>query len=98
MTDKQLEIARKCIYACETGGQVYGNARYDCYVGNHTNSDKETACTIGASGNHAGTAKKLMQSILEKYPSSYLEEPINVCPAIPPKPKTTPACCIVSSS
>ena len=41
MTNKQLEIARKCIYACETGGQVYGNARYDCYVGNHTNSDKE---------------------------------------------------------
>lgn len=71
MTNKQLEIARKCIYACETGGQVYGNARYDCYVGNHTNSDKETACTIGAGGNHAGTAKKLMQSILEKYPSVF---------------------------
>ena len=71
MTNKQLEIARKCIYACETGGQVYGNARYDCYVGNHTNSDKETACTIGAGGNHAGTAKKLVQSILEKYPSVF---------------------------
>ena len=71
MTNKQLEIARKCIYACETGGQTYGNARYDCYVGNHTNSDKETACTIGAGGNHAGTAKKLMQSILEKYPSVF---------------------------
>ena len=71
MTDKQLEIARKCIYACETGGQVYGNARYDCYVGNHTNSDKETACTIGAGGNHAGTAKKLMQSIFDKYPSVF---------------------------
>lgn len=71
MTDKQLEIARKCIYACETGGQVYGNARYDCYVGNHTNSDKETACTIGAGGNHAITAKKLMQSILEKYPTVF---------------------------
>lgn len=71
MTDKQLEIARKCIYACETGGQVYGNARYDCYVGNHTNSDKETACTIGAGGNHAGTAKKLVQSILDKYPTVF---------------------------
>lgn len=71
MTNKQLEIARKCIYACETGGQVYGNARYDCYVGNHTNSDKETACTIGAGGNHAGTAKKLVQSILDKYPTVF---------------------------
>ena len=71
MTNKQLEIARKCIYACETGGQIYGNARYDCYVGNHTNSYKETACTIGAGGNHAGTAKKLMLSILEKYPSVF---------------------------
>lgn len=71
MTNKQLEIARKCIYACETGGQVYGNARYDCYVGNHTNSDKETACTIGAGGNHAGTAKKLMRSILDKYPTVF---------------------------
>lgn len=71
MTNKQLEIARKCIFACETGGQVYGNARYDCYVGNHTNSNKETACTIGAGGNHAGTAKKLVQSILDKYPSVF---------------------------
>ena len=71
MTNKELEIARKCIYACETGGQVYGNARYDCYVGNHTNSNKETACTIGAGGNHAGTAKKLVQSILDKYPSVF---------------------------
>lgn len=71
MTDKQLEIARNCIYACETGGQIYGKARYDCYVGSYTNSGKETACTIGAGGNHAGTAKKLMQMILEKYPTIF---------------------------
>ena len=71
MTQKELEIARKCIYSCETGGQVYGNVRYDCYVGKNTNSTKETACTIGGAGNHAGTAKQLMQMILEKYPSVF---------------------------
>lgn len=68
MTDKQLEIARKCIYACETGGQIYGNAKYDCYIGKNTNSSKEIACTIGAAGNYGATAKKLMLLILEKFP------------------------------
>lgn len=68
MTDKQLEIARKCIYACETGGQVYGKAKYDCYIGKNTNSSKEIACTIGAAGNYGATAKKLMLLILEKFP------------------------------
>lgn len=68
---KCKEIARKIIYAVETGGQIYGKVRYDCYVGKKTNSTKETACTIGGAGNHAGTAKQLMQMILEKHPSIF---------------------------
>ena len=71
MTEKQKEIARKIVYAVETGGQVYGSVRYDCYVGKNTNSTKETACTIGGAGNHAGTAKKLMLMILAAYPDVF---------------------------
>lgn len=71
MTEKQKEIARKIIYAVETGGQVYGKVRYDCYIGKNTNSTKETACTIGGAGNHAGTAKQLMQMILTTYPEVF---------------------------
>lgn len=71
MTENQKEIARKIIYAVETGGQVYGKVRYDCYVGKNTNSTKETACTIGGAGNHAGTAKKLMLMILAAYPDVF---------------------------
>lgn len=71
MNENQKKIARNIIYAVETGGQIYGKSRYDCYVGNHTNSEKETACTIGAAGNHAGTAKKLMQMILASFPGTF---------------------------
>lgn len=71
MNEKQKEIVRKMIYAVETGGQVYGKARYDCYVGKNTNSTKETACTIGAAGNHAGNAKKLLQMILASFPGTF---------------------------
>lgn len=71
MTENQKEIARKIIYSVETGGQVYGQVRYNCYVGKNTNSAKETACTIGGAGNHAGTAKKLMQMILTAFPDTF---------------------------
>lgn len=71
LTSNQKEIIRKCIYAVETGGQVYGGVKYDSYVGKNTNTSNEIACTIGGGANYGETARTLMKMILEKYPAVF---------------------------
>ena len=62
------EVMHNVIYAVETGGQIYGNARYDDFTEAYTNSSKETAITIGAGAWFATEAKNLLQRIRQADP------------------------------
>jgi hypothetical protein len=63
MNSKNKEVLRKIIYAVETGGQVYGQARYDDFTEAYTNSPNEHAITIGAGQWYADEAKTLLSRI-----------------------------------
>lgn len=47
MNDKNMAVLVNIIGAVESGGQIYGNRRYDAYAGPYTNSNKEVTCTLG---------------------------------------------------
>lgn len=61
-------VMHNIIFAVETGGQVYGNARYDCFAPAFNISSKETAITIGAGGWFATEAQKLLIKIRKEDP------------------------------
>lgn len=65
------EVMRNIIYAVETGGQVYGNKRYDDFTEAYKNSSKETAITIGAGAWYATEAKTLLTRIRNEYPITF---------------------------
>mgnify|MGYP003303888184 CR=1 FL=1 len=70
-TAYQMEVLRKIMYAVETGGQVYGNARYDDFTEAYTNTSQEHAITIGAGQWFATEAKRLLNTIRTQYPSVF---------------------------
>lgn len=47
MDKKQLEILTNIIGGVESGGQVYGQRRYEAYAGKRENSENEKTCTLG---------------------------------------------------
>ncbi len=63
ITNEQMKVMRKIIYAVETGGQVYGNQRYDDFTEAATNTTNETAITIGAGQWYATEAQRLLRRI-----------------------------------
>lgn len=63
MNSKNKEVMKKILYAVETGGQVYGNQRYDDFTEVYTNSDGEKAITIGAGQWYAEEARRLLKLI-----------------------------------
>ena len=65
MNQKNLDILTNIIGAVETGGQVYGKRRYDCYVPPYHNSNAEHTCTLGWAGNYGERARKLCQMIFD---------------------------------
>ena len=71
MTNSQKEVIRNIMYAVETGGQIYGQARYDDFTEAYTNSDTEHAITIGAGAWFATEAKRLLLCILEADPGGF---------------------------
>lgn len=71
LSKENLKILRNIIYAVETGGQVYGGADYGSFVEAYTNSNLETAITIGAGQWFATEAKTLLQKIKEKDPDTF---------------------------
>ena len=66
MNQKNLDILTNIIGAVETGGQIYGKRRYDCYVPPYHNSDAEHTCTLGWAGNYGNNARKLVQMIFNE--------------------------------
>lgn len=71
LSTKNKEILRKIIYAVETGGQVYGGADYSSFIEAYTNTQTETAITIGAGQWFANEAKVLLQNILKAAPETF---------------------------
>lgn len=76
MTSKQKEVLRKIMYAVETGGQVYGQARYNDFTEAYTNSSNEHAITIGAGAWYAGEAQHLLKNILAADPGTFREKDV----------------------
>jgi len=58
--DYIMEVCRNIIYAVETGGQVYGNKRYDDFTQAYHNTPNEHAITIGAGQWYATEARRLL--------------------------------------
>lgn len=71
MNSSQREVMKKILYAVETGGQVYGNQRYDDFTEAYTNSDSEHAITIGAGAWYATEAQRLLKFIRETNPAQF---------------------------
>lgn len=69
--DYAQEVMHKIIFAVETGGQIYGNARYDDFTQAYKNSEKETAITIGAGAWFATEAKRLLNLIRQENPAAF---------------------------
>ena len=66
MTDKQLDILVNIIGAVESGGQVYGNRRYDAYAAPYTNSSQEVTCTLGWCQFYGYNARELCKRIFNE--------------------------------
>lgn len=71
LTATQKEVIRKIIYAVETGGQVYGNVRYDDFIEAYANSSIEHAITIGGGAWYATEAQRLLKLIRTKNPTVF---------------------------
>lgn len=73
MKNENREVMRNILYAVETGGQVYGGARYDDFTPAYTNSSIEHAITIGAGAWYAMEAWKLLTLIRKNHPDKFKE-------------------------
>lgn len=71
MTQDDYIVLTNIIAAVESGGQVYGQRRYDAYAGPYTNTPNEHTVTLGWSQYYGGEAKKLIQMIYDKDPASF---------------------------
>lgn len=71
MNNKNMAVLTNIIGAVESGGQIYGNRRYDAYAGPYTNSNKEVTCTLGWAQNYGNEGRKLCQMILQKDPAAF---------------------------
>lgn len=69
--DYAASVMRNIIYAVETGGQIYGNARYNDFTEAFTNSKTERAITIGAGCWYATEARRLLTLIRQEDPELF---------------------------
>lgn len=65
MNDHNKIVTATMLAAVETGGQVYGQARWDDYTAPMTNSSKEYTCTLGAYAFYGAEAQELIRMISE---------------------------------
>ena len=71
MNDHNKIVTATMLAAVETGGQVYGQARWDDYTAPMTNSDKEFTCTLGAYAFYGDEAEELIRMILKADPEIF---------------------------
>lgn len=66
-------VMRNIIFAVETGGQIYGNAKYDTFCPAFNITQNEKAITIGAGGWYATKAQQLLKLIRTEDPDMFEE-------------------------
>lgn len=71
MNEHNYQVLSKVIGSVETGGQIYGNARYDAYVPPYTNTPREHTITLGWAQNYGSSAEKLIHMIYDKDRSTF---------------------------
>lgn len=71
MNKENYMVLSKIIAAVETGGQVYGNGRYDDYTPPYKNTPNEYTITLGTFQAYGYEAKKLIQMIFDKDKSAF---------------------------
>lgn len=67
----EMDVLINIIGAVETGGQIYGQRRYNDYTPAGANCSNEISCTIGAFQEYNSLAKGLLQEILNTYPDIF---------------------------
>lgn len=71
MNKANLDILVNIIGAVQSGGQIYGNRRYNAYTPPYTNTSKQYTITLGWAQNYGAEAKKLIQMIYDKDTPSF---------------------------
>ena len=71
MNDHNKIVTATMLAAVETGGQVYGQARWDDYTAPMTNSSEEYTCTLGAYAFYGDEAEELIRMILKADPEIF---------------------------
>lgn len=71
MNSENLMVLTNIIGAVESGGQVYGNRRYDAYTPPYTNTPNEHTITLGWAQNYGDEAEKLIRMILDADPAAF---------------------------
>ena len=71
MNKQNMEVLTNVIGAVESGGQVYGQRRYEAYADPYTNTSKEYTITLGWAQNYGSEAKKLIQMIYDADPAGF---------------------------
>ena len=71
MNSANMKVLINVIGAVESGGQIYGQRRYNAYAAPYTNSNVEHTITLGWAQNYGYEAKRLIQMIYDKSPSAF---------------------------
>ena len=73
LTDYQMDVMCNILAAVETGGQVYGQGRWDDFTEAGKNSSNEKAITIGCYQFYGTNAQLLLSLIRKSYPAKFKE-------------------------
>ena len=71
MNTANMNVLTNVIGAVESGGQVYGNRRYNAYTPPYTNTPKEHTITLGWAQNYGNEAKRLVRMIYDISPANF---------------------------
>ena len=71
MNKENYVVLVKIVNAVETGGQIYGNARYTDYTAPYANTPNEHTITLGAGQHYGASARKLIQMIYNADPTGF---------------------------
>lgn len=71
MNKENMKVLINIIGAVESGGQIYGNRRYNAYSPPYANTSNEHTITLGWAQNYGYEAKKLIQMIYDKDPAAF---------------------------
>lgn len=66
LSKENMKVLINVIGAVESGGQIYGNRRYEAYANPGQNSSNEVTITLGWAQNYGNNARELIQRIFDK--------------------------------